>query len=620
MSEQKRSTSGGNQPITRHPLFPAIVALWAGALFGLASIALPPALIERAVTALGVDRVIPMAAPPLGATTRILIALAMTVLGGVCGTLVARRLARPAPGKHERRRDVMPGSGKLRAAGEIAGPIVGAAAVAEDSADHAPSPGHSTPILNVGTFEVRSFDEAFEDEDDIASRAVNAQDTASETIEVEKAPASFASMPSGGPFATPTPPAGAQVFRSANASEEAAEVAEDIACDAEEEAEAVDAAGSERPAGGLFEAYSREIAPGEAPQASVLDDECADLVDTDFQDDEDDTTPIAAAEPPADIAAPSEAGASHEEDIASEAPNDGSPTAAERIVSAELDALSPVELLERLALAMAQRRAREERTATAPVLVEVDAPEAEPEPEMAGPAPVDAEPLPVEAPYFEAEAVEPQAQAETASVQEARDDAPASTSIPAAMRPVAFDDFSDEDDDDALPGYIPPRHIGLSPSSFTPSAEASFAGEDEEDEEDEEESDEQEGHGRHSGYSSLLDLSGPFANRERQKQQFVQFDASEGEETGDIQPEAAFDDEYDDDVPDAGPFAVPAPEPAPEAPAPSSLTFHQHALHDPASQVASERLFDGPGNADPEETEKALRAALATLQRMSGAA
>lgn len=32
------------------------------------------------------------------------------------------------------------------------------------------------------------------------------------------------------------------------------------------------------------------------------------------------------------------------------------------------------------------------------------------------------------------------------------------------------------------------------------------------------------------------------------------------------------------------------------------------------------RLFDPPGRPDPAETEKALRAALATLQRMSGAA
>ena len=63
------------QPITRHPLFPAIVALWGAALFGLAGLVLAPTL--------------GMTAPLLG--------LALGVLGGMTGWVAARRMAGPRP-------------------------------------------------------------------------------------------------------------------------------------------------------------------------------------------------------------------------------------------------------------------------------------------------------------------------------------------------------------------------------------------------------------------------------------------------------------------------------------------------------------------------------------------
>ncbi|MFT4057758.1 MAG: hypothetical protein QM681_24880, partial [Novosphingobium sp.] len=81
----------GGQPITRHPLFPAIVALWFGALAGLGSVIVSSSTIEGLVLALGIDKVIPMAAPPLGTTMRILLALGMTGLGAAIGGLIARR-------------------------------------------------------------------------------------------------------------------------------------------------------------------------------------------------------------------------------------------------------------------------------------------------------------------------------------------------------------------------------------------------------------------------------------------------------------------------------------------------------------------------------------------------
>ncbi|WP_260928711.1 hypothetical protein [Novosphingobium sp. 9] len=94
-----RNSSGtsqpNGQPITRHPLFPAIVALWCAAAFGMGSLVLPVTMVEHAVSATHLDTVIPKAAPPLGATARILVALGLTCLGGLIGFVLARRIVPP---------------------------------------------------------------------------------------------------------------------------------------------------------------------------------------------------------------------------------------------------------------------------------------------------------------------------------------------------------------------------------------------------------------------------------------------------------------------------------------------------------------------------------------------
>ena len=96
-SQSAASSAGngsGNQPITRHPLFPAITALWVAALFGLGSMLLSPAMIERFAAMTGLSATVPMAAPPLGGTARMLVALAMTGIGAIIGAVVGLRLAR----------------------------------------------------------------------------------------------------------------------------------------------------------------------------------------------------------------------------------------------------------------------------------------------------------------------------------------------------------------------------------------------------------------------------------------------------------------------------------------------------------------------------------------------
>lgn len=101
------------QRITAHPYFPAIVALWCGALLGMAGMAVPTSLIEHAVIALRVDLVVPAASPPLGLTARVLIALAAAGAGTLLGYRLARRIAAAgADAPVARRRSPRDGAGE----------------------------------------------------------------------------------------------------------------------------------------------------------------------------------------------------------------------------------------------------------------------------------------------------------------------------------------------------------------------------------------------------------------------------------------------------------------------------------------------------------------------------
>lgn len=89
--------------MTWHPLFPAMLAVWFGALFGLGILAVRAPLLEAAVLSFGIDGLIPAAAPPLGATARILLALAFALTGGVIGGAIGLRMARSRPDNVARR-------------------------------------------------------------------------------------------------------------------------------------------------------------------------------------------------------------------------------------------------------------------------------------------------------------------------------------------------------------------------------------------------------------------------------------------------------------------------------------------------------------------------------------
>lgn len=71
-----------------------MVALWFSALFSLGSLAVRPVVLEAAMLAMRIDRVLPFAAPPLGMKARVLLALVMAAFGAVAGVVLARRLGR----------------------------------------------------------------------------------------------------------------------------------------------------------------------------------------------------------------------------------------------------------------------------------------------------------------------------------------------------------------------------------------------------------------------------------------------------------------------------------------------------------------------------------------------
>jgi hypothetical protein len=80
-------------PVSLHPAFPAIVALWFAALLGIGSLMLPAVLLDRVVSATGLASLLPAAAPPLGTTARAIVAILGALAGAALGVAVAWRVA-----------------------------------------------------------------------------------------------------------------------------------------------------------------------------------------------------------------------------------------------------------------------------------------------------------------------------------------------------------------------------------------------------------------------------------------------------------------------------------------------------------------------------------------------
>jgi hypothetical protein len=93
VTDKPNRKSAGQLPVSAHPAFPVIVALWFAALLGIGSMVLPLSMFENFAVASGLADAFEAAQPPLGATARIGLALVAAALGAVAGILVARKVA-----------------------------------------------------------------------------------------------------------------------------------------------------------------------------------------------------------------------------------------------------------------------------------------------------------------------------------------------------------------------------------------------------------------------------------------------------------------------------------------------------------------------------------------------
>ncbi|HKX77749.1 MAG TPA: hypothetical protein VJM34_04435 [Novosphingobium sp.] len=582
MVEATRAKTDGKPSIVQHPLFPAVVAAWFGALFGLGSLVVGVGLLESVVLATGFDAVIPAAAPPLGVTARILLALGMAGLGGGIGASLARRIAQPKVVARERKRGAGPAAqfpelARLARAdraedveqdeaaqGARSSSRRGLLASSEgqhrpDFVERAPLPGGGgsnipSNILNVSEFDLEGF-EAMVSEDHAEQQSPADHRQAPERI--QEMPRDPAESLFDAYLGMPAPPA-------------------------------TDAGARSEPAN------DASPQPGFAMLEPVLEPD-GDETER-YEPIRLDASGTASAEPSADLGtdgpfAPPPFGDANrfgrevtsedafwreENDLGEEVEDDTSTTsAAERIASAPLDELSHVELLERLALTLERRR-----QAAAELAVQAPAaalPVIETEDEFA-----EDEPLGDTAPA-----------------------APPPPVIPAALRPVGLDWIDDEDD--ALPAYVPPRHIGVtfSTASYTQAesdpevVDAPAPAQEEPGTFADDTTGDEETRALEEGYSSLLNLSRP-AHDAPAPAPFVRIDEPEAD-GGEIEPVVVF--------------------PAAAAEADGAAAPDEIRPFDaPRTTRGASAPAPSPAVQDPAETERALRAALSTLQRMSGAA
>lgn len=163
-----RRQQARSRPISEHPRFAAAVALWFAALFGLGSLAVRPALVDALVLRNRIDLLIPPAAPPLGLSARIVIALIMTALGVLIGLSAARRLSAPPRATMQGGDSVQGGNGeRVRGAGSTPtrapSKQPARAAAIEHGATYlpweaAPVPGSRAQILDIAGMDLDDAD------------------------------------------------------------------------------------------------------------------------------------------------------------------------------------------------------------------------------------------------------------------------------------------------------------------------------------------------------------------------------------------------------------------------------------------------------------------------------
>jgi hypothetical protein len=497
-------------PVSAHPAFPAIVALWFAALLGLGTIVMPAVVLEQIATATGLASVFPPAEPPLDWAGRGLFALLSAMLGLIGGLVLARRVAQVQDAGR-------PASRRRTPAGRSAPPRP--LSVHEDLGEDAIAPPADAP--RAGRRRALTMTEETPVSDFLSAAPLPGESDVSELPEdpMSERPSDF-----DPPHADeldlselPEAPTDAQVFEPMS-----------DATDASAEPPVVPAY--------VPELDTRKPRPITAPESAA---KAADSPIDPF------SAPIAAA------------------------PIDG-----------PLDNLGMVQLAERLGRSLQQRLDVREAELEAQAEAE---PEGEPlafaAPSFDHPEDAIAVPPPVVPDALrafmdtapKAVAQPPAAEAQTEAVMPP-------PVVPSALIPFAFQSFEDEDDDEAYNSLFTLPRQPTPPVMPEPPVADTGTTEELAEDEDDALADE--------NYSSLLEMSGPFRARD------------EAAETDRDETELEAEDSIEDAV-----APTPArPFDAPHQAAPSPTTMRPR----PAADAA--------------ETERALRSALANLQRMSGAA
>ena len=674
--QHKRKAAKGRpraaKPITSHQLFPAVVALWFGALFGLGSLAIRPTLLESMVMKSRIDLIVPAAAPPLGITARMLIALAMAAIGAIIGVVIARRIARPKQEVRQRKRGARSQDSATEestyraeyaapspvsmhdeidlgdeAGGLLAGRRRAALAIEPEHAEFvphemAPLPGGTPQVLDISGIELTSHatdlprqlrQSAPEAPLDLGAFA---QDSAVPAAPPAPPPPDFSAAPYS--VSDEHRVAERQVFQPAPVNPE----------------------------------LSSAIATPAQPQRQIFGMPVEDdHVDQSFVRAAGFKTSVFDAEEPEPLFTARKAVATALPNFAEPAPgappaNDGIMAEVEHAALAVPSApavmtpepLPPVaglgmmDLASRLRQSMQRRRAARSGSAAPMEEAPALAAQAQEQPLAAMPASPD---QPAEIAPLAAPAPTPVAFADTAgllgpaSAVAAPDPSviipPAPLAMPAALRPLDLGDPAMDDADDMLASLLPPRHIAMpvapiatpvpaaevqaaafaAPPADTPALQplpgtfqalqAAFAPDVQTapevaptsgDSEFESAVDAAEVEGE--GYASLLDIGQPLAART----QFVRIEEPE-EDCAEVEPVVIF--------PGQAQFGAPAAASTPfAAPPAEAVPFRKFDAPSTAGQGGSIAAANSMPVTDPSEADQALRAALANLQRMSGAA
>lgn len=552
------------QPITAHRLFPVIVALWLAALLGLGSLVVPSTTIEGLVVRLSLPAIVPASTPPLGFTARMLIALACTGLGAIAGFALGRRLKPREAQPVVRQR-------APRAPARTATPTVRSRDAHPDAPPRRP--------LNLSEDLVIDAGEALAEDAAPAPaprrRALSLNDESLPATYIDHAP-----LPGTDPWA--------EDVRREEAEDPFAITVDPRAWD--------DMIGTPAPAEPAI-AHDREpafdIGPFAGPKASA---------GSLGSEPEAPSAPFLADVAPEPAPAPDPVAAPAPAPIAE--PAAISPVRRRSpVASAPLEELGLVQLIERLGVAIAERRMAEPATvdpssaspgpAQRPLFVPVDAPRAS---EV-----VEVEPVVITEPALDVDAAavpEPEV-----SVQ--RPETATQPQRIVSLRPAALaEPDAGLEDDSQHESALPPRF--LSAASFQrPSDAASsvpFGADGEQDDADEAESEPRASvilpdGSREDRYSSLTDMASPLPRTE-----FVRIDMPEDSAPG-TEPVVIFPGQgLRSPAPFHRPSTVAAASGEPPVRAPSAPSLHPAA---PSTLP------------DPAEADRALRAALATLQRMT---